>query len=387
MTRRMRLSDSGILRLKPGGKEYTVWDTAAPGLGVRVLPSGSRGYVVQQRSPGAKRRVSLGSAMLKGVREARRECLRIQLEGSAAGTGTGPPPAASAPLFGDYVADPWMAGTRGRWKPSTLKSVESLLRSRLLPAFGDLPLNRISPADVDAWFDRFSTTSPGNANKGLAILRQIMKHAVDDGHVAVNPARLTRMNRRPRLNRFLSAEEIVRLHQALDACVADRPDREMQAEIIRLLLYTGCRKSEIKDLRWSEVCGDALRHSDGKTGPRTVFLSADARAVIDRQRTGREGTYVFPSPVRPGKPLGDELSLWPRVRRRAGLAGVRLHDLRHTFASQAVMKGIPLPVVARLLGHSEARMTLKYAHVGDREIVEAAERIGQAISRALDGPD
>ena len=218
-------------------------------------------------------------------------------------------------------------------------------------------------------------------------MRQIMNHAVDDGLVDANPARLTRTNPRPRLTRFLSAEEIVRLHEALDACVAERPDREMQAEIIRLLLYTGCRKSEIKDLRWSEVCGDSLRLADAKTGPRTVFLSADARAVIDRQRTGREGTFVFPSPVVPDKPLGDGLSLWHRVRVRAGLADVRLHDLRHTYASQAVMQGIPLPVVARLLGHSEARMTLRYAHVGDREIVEAAERIGQAISRALDGPD
>lgn len=387
MTRRMRLSDAGILRLRPGGKEYTVWDTAAPGLGVRVRPAGSRAYVVHQRGPGATLRVSLGSAMLKSVREARRECLRIQLEGNAAGVGTGPPPAAPAPLFGDYVADPWMAGRRDRWKPSTLKSVESLLRSRLLPAFGDLPLDRIAPADVDAWFDRFSAPSPGNANKGLALLRQIMNHAVDDGHVAVNPARLTRTNPRPRHTRFLSAEEIVRLHEALDACVAERPDREKQAEIIRLLLYTGCRKSEIKDLRWSEVCGDALRLADAKTGPRTVFLSADARAVIERQRTGQEGTFVFPSPVRPGRPLSDALSLWPRVRARAGLTGVRLHDLRHTYASQAVMQGIPLPVVARLLGHSEARMTLRYAHVGDREIVEAAERIGQAISRALEGPD
>ncbi len=387
MTRRMRLSYAGILRLRPDGKEYTVWDTAASGLGVRVLPSGSRGYVVQQRSPGAKRRVSLGSTMLKSVREARRECFQIQLAGNAAGTGTSPPPAAAAPLFGDYVADPWMASMRDRWKPSTLKAVQSVLRSRLLPAFGDLPLDGIAPADVDAWFDRFSATSPGNANKGLALLRQIMNHAVDNGHVAVNPARLTRMNPRPRLTRFLSAEEIVRLHEALDACVAERPEREMQADIIRLLLYTGSRKSEIKDLRWSEVCGNALRLADGKTGPRTVFLSADARAVIERQRTGREGTYVFPSPIRPGKPLGDELSLWPRVRRRAGLAGVRLHDLRHTYASQAVMQGIPLPVVARLLGHSEARMTLRYAHVGDREIVAAADRIGQAISRALDGPD
>ena len=385
MIRRKRLTDAGILRFRPGGKEYTVWDTVAPGLGVRVQPAGSRGYVVVLRAPGPWRRVSLGSATLKTVHEARRECLLIQLEANAAAAGAGPPPDAHAPLFRDFVADTWMAGRRGLWKPSTLKGVESLLRSQLLPAFGDLPVDQIAPADVDAWFDRFSARSPGNANKALVHLRQIMNHAVDDGHVAKNPARLTRANPRPRLTRFLSTNEIVRLHEALDACVAERPVRETQAEIIRLLLYTGCRKSEIKDLRWSEVCGDTLRLADSKTGPRTVFLSADARAVIERQRTGQEGVYVFPSPVLPGRPLAKELSLWPRVRERADLAGVRLHDLRHTFASQAVMKGVPLPVVARLLGHTEPRMTMRYAHVGDREIVEAAERIGEVIARALDG--
>ena len=129
--------------------------------------------------------------------------------------------------------------------------------------------------------------------------------------------------------RFLSVEEIVRLHEALDACVAERTDRETRAEIIRLLQFSGCRKSEIKDLQRSVVCGD------GKTGPRTVFLSADTRAVIDRQRTGRGGTFVFPSPVRTDKLLGDELTLWPRLRERTGLAGVQLHDLRQR-------PGIPL---------------------------------------------
>ncbi|MDE0211000.1 MAG: hypothetical protein OXJ64_14070, partial [Boseongicola sp.] len=288
MIRRKRLTDGGILRLKPGKKEYTVWDTVAPGLGVRVWPAGSRRYVVALRAPGPSRRVSLGSAMLKTVHEARRECLLIQLEVNAAAAGAAPPPGARAPLFRDFVADPWMVGRRGRWKPSTLRGIESLLRSQLLPVFGDLPVDRIARADVDAWFDRFSARSPVNANKGLALLRRIMNQAVDDGHVAKNPARLTRANPRPRLTRFLSAEEIVRLHEALDVCVAERPDREMQAEIIRLLLYTGCRRSEIRDLRWSEVCGDTLRLADSKTGPRTVFLSADARAVIERQRTGQE---------------------------------------------------------------------------------------------------
>ena len=383
MTRRKRLTDAGVKRLKPGGTDYTVWDTVTPGFGVRVRASGFRGYVFHQRGQGNSRRVSLGPVTLKGVQDARKECLAIQMDEHVVETGTRSTAGSRIPLFRDYVADPWMSGQCHRWKPSTRRTVESRLRSRLLPAFGHLPLDRITPANVDAWFDRYSATAPGGANQALALLRQIMNHAVSLGLITTNPARRTRMNPRPRLNRFLSAEEIGRLHEALDGCVAERPACAEQADMIRLLLYTGSRKSEIKNLKWSEVEGDTLRLADSKTGPRTVHLSADARAVIERQRR-TVGPFVFPSPSNPGKPFGKDLPLWNRVRERAGLEGVRLHDVRHTYASQAVMKGVPLPVVARLLGHREVTMTLRYVHVGDREVIAAAERIGEAISRALD---
>lgn len=386
MANRMRLTDAGIMRLKPGCKDYTVWDTVTPGLGVRVRTSGFRGYVFHERGQGNSRRLSLGPVTLKGVQEARKECLSFQLDGIGGEAGTGTTPASCVPLFRDYVADTWMAGHSIRWKPSTLGFVRSHLRCQLLPAFGHLRLDQITRTGVQAWFDRRSFDAPGNANKGLALLRRIMNHAVSSGLVSVNPAKRIRMNPRPRLTRFLSAEEIVRLHEALDECVAERPAWERQADILRLLIHTGCRKSEIKDLKWSEVDGDTLRLSDSKTGPRTVHLSADARAVIGRQRRGN-GPFVFPSHVNPARSYGGKLALWYRVRERAGLAGVRLHDTRHTYASQAVMKGIPLPVVARLLGHREVRMTMRYAHVGDREVVAAAERVGAAIALALDGPN
>ncbi|MYH56643.1 MAG: tyrosine-type recombinase/integrase [Boseongicola sp. SB0675_bin_26] len=384
MTRRARLTDAGIMRLKPGRKDYTVWDTVTPGLGVRVRTSGFRGYVFHERGHGSSRRVSLGPVTLKGVRDARRECLSLQLDGIAGEAKAGGRFGSCIPLFRNYVADPWMAGHSNHWKPATLKHVESLLRSQLLPEFGHLRVDRIAPAGVQAWFDRSSVTAPSNANKGLALLRRIMNHAVSSGMISINPVKRTRMNPRPRLTRFLSAEEIVRLHEALDECVAERPAYERQADIIRLLIYTGCRKSEIKNLRWSEVDGDTLRLADSKTGPRTVHLSANARAVIDRQRDG-SGAFVFPSPVNPHQPYGPDLRLWNRVRGQTGLSGVRLHDTRHTYASQAVMKGVPLPVVARLLGHRQLRMTMRYAHAGDREVIAAAERVGAAISRALDG--
>ena len=128
------------------------------------------------------------------------------------------------------------------------------------------------------------------------------------------------------------------------ACQAPAPG---PADIIRLLPFTGYRNSEIKNLRWFKVDGDTLRLIDSKTVPRTVYPDKNARAFIDRQQRGSH-LFVFPSPGDPGRPYGANLRLWYLVRERPGLSSVRLLEYRLFFASQAVMKGVPLPVVARL---------------------------------------
>ena len=122
--------------------------------------------------------------------------------------------------------------------------------------------------------------------------------------------------------------------------------------------------------------------ADGKTGPRIVPLSIQARHILERRPNGGS-PFVFPSPRDPARPRSRNLAFWDRARREAGIEDVRLHDLRHTHASHAVMSGVPVPVVARLLGHSDVRTTLRYAHLGDREIAKAAERVGQAIAALL----
>ena len=163
-----------------------------------------------------------------------------------------------------------------------------------------------------------------------------------------------------------------------------RAPRARQADIISLLLLTGCRKGEIVTMRWQDLDGDTLNLGDAKAGPRRVYLNAPARAILDRQPRSNSA-WVFPSPLDPGRPLSSDLSLWYQVRRDAGIEDVRLHDLRPRFASHAVLQGIPLPVVSRLLGHKNPSMTLRYAHVGDRETEAAAERIGAAVARVLGG--
>ena len=129
---------------------------------------------------------------------------------------------------------------------------------------------------------------------------------------------------------------------------------------------------------------DCGRESTGpRAGPRKVFLNAPARAIVERQAQ-TESPFVFPSPRNPERACSPNQPLWYSVRRQAEIEDVRLHALRHTFASHAVLQGIPLPVVSRLLGHKRPSTTLRYAHVSDRETETAAERIGAAIARALD---
>ena len=228
------------------------------------------------------------------------------------------------PTFEEFVAGAWKTACHDRCKPSTQRRTASALRTQLLPAFGPLPLDRIDRAAVHRWFDDYSRTAPGGANRTLDVLRQIFNHAVICGHVAANPTRGVRRNPRPRSTRFLSGAEIERLHAALDAH-RGRGSGRQQADIIRLLLLTGGRKSELVDLRWSEVDEDVLHLRDGKTGPRTVFLNVQARSILARQpRTG--GAYVFPSSTDESEIRSAELSLWRKVRRQAGIEDVRLHD-------------------------------------------------------------
>ncbi len=380
MTGRARkLTDAGVARLKPGGTEYIVRDSRAAGLGVRVRPSGHRSFVWHGTTNGKFVRTTVGSASLMTVEEARTAC-RALLDGTHLLCAADAAGRATVPLFRDFVMKDWLPARH--CSPGWGARVAHIVQHRLLPAFGALRLDRIGRFHVERRFDAWSRKTPGAANMALALLRQIMAAAIAAGHMQHDPTRGIRPNPRRKMTRFLSAEEIARLHRTLDRLVQEQPSRRPQADVIRLLLLTGCRKSEILTLRWLEVDGDMLRLAEAKTGPRTVWLSEAAQVVIARQpRT--DSAFVFPSPRGPARPLSRTLRLWCRARREANLEDVRLHDLRHTVASQAVASGVPLPTIARMLGHSQPAMTLRYAHVGDREVEAAAERVGASIAKAL----
>ena len=291
MARRIKLTDARIGKLRAGDVEYTVWDTRILGFGVRIRPTGHKSYVYHRYAEGQSRRFTLGQVALGSVDEARRDCMEVwgimQSGGRAEGADD-----AQAPLFRDFVAGSWRAACYEPCKPSTKTSKDWALNNQLLPVFGAMPLDGIDRTGVIRWFEGYSATAPGGANSALLVFRQIMNHAISRGHIETNPTRGVKKNPRPKLTRFLSREEIGRLHEVLDGYEPRRPSCKAQADIIRLLLLTGCRSGEMLKLRWREVEDDTLELEDSKTGPRQVLLSPEARAIIERQpRSGSPGCF------------------------------------------------------------------------------------------------
>ncbi len=189
-------------------------------------------------------------------------------------------------------------------------------------------------------------------------------------------------DRRPPRGRLLGADDLARLGAALRQREDENP---VCVAAVRLLLLTGCRPGEIRRLRWREVKPDRLALIDAKTGPRHVLLGEAARELLNGVPRTASGEWVFPATDRDGPLTSNELYyFWSTTRDAAGIvADARLHDLRHAYASHAVMNGESLHVAGRLLGHRRATTTNRYVHLDDATLSEAAERVAMAIQLRL----
>ena len=193
-----------------------------------------------------------------------------------------------------------------------------------------------------------------------------------------NPCLGITKNPRNHVARFLDADELARFGRALDAREAEWPEA---VAAIGLLALTECRRSEVLNLRWRNVGAYSLNLADSKTGPRAVPLGKAARAhVAALPGAGGPNAFLFPRHAEGEYSLA---ACWRAVCSDAGLGRLRLHDLRHTAASQAVMAGENLPLVGKLLGHRRHRITAGYAHLADIHLVETVERVGSIIAEAM----
>ena len=367
---------------KPGDRDVFLFDRALPGFGLRVHRSGAKAWIVQTRIEGKSRRVVIARYGEMDLAQARRHARDILARIRA-----GDNPAddirkeKTAPTVA-MLADEYLRRCDPYWKPSGRKTIRTYLKARILPTFGKMPVERVGPEDVAAWFDAVSKDRPGAANRAFEILRSLMFWAEEYGFrdLGTNPCLGIRKNPRRDIARFLDTDELARLGRALDA----REDKWPEAvAAIRLLALTGCRRGEVLNLRWRDIGDNAIALPDSKTGPRSVPLGGAARAVIKALPEPRDpDAYLFPS-LAGGRHAHRVVACWQAVCGDANLGKVRLHDLRHTAASHAVMSGENLPLVGKLLGHRRHETTAGYAHLADGDLVETAEKVGSLIADAM----
>lgn len=422
----IKISKATVDKLAPGDKAYIAFDAALKGFGVRVLPSGSMAYIVEYR-PGAggrnvsKKRVTIGSVGVLTPDEARREA-RTMLADIARGAdpAAGRKRERTAPTFEAFTtayldeADAIAAArpAEARLRPRTIANYRSLLAQHLGPAFGSQKLDTITAGDVGRLHARLGKTKPATANRCLELIGSIFREAAKADLVAegTNPARNTAAYKEVKRERYLTAAELIRLGEVireaetiglpweLDAD-AGKPKHRAKAEnqrtridpdaatAIRLIIMTGARLREILHARWADVDLErGIVFVTGKTGRRPVILPAPAIEILSSHP--RREPYLFPggrSTAAAPSPRSDLKRPWEAISKAAGLKDVRIHDLRHSFASFAAAGGASLPIIGRLLGHTQPATTQRYSHLADDPLRAVADRVGQHVASALSG--
>ena len=368
----MRLTQRQVDDLKPNRKTRDIRDRELKGFGIRVLPSGRKRYFLHSQIDGRRVWHAIGDAD-----DITLECARSKARSLLASRLLDSDPVVMGHVPFETVADEVLRRYRRHWKPGTLKVNLYYFKNQILPWFKGRAIADITRPDIQKWFASLHKT-PVAADRSAPVLSVILGQAEIYGYrpVGSNPCTGIKRYRRRGRERFLTTDEIRRLSRALDRHHDRHP---IPTSILRLLLLTGCRKSEILTLRWSEYREGNLHLADSKTGPRTVWLSSPARGILDD--LPRTRPWVFASPCRNSHLSPEALdAFWRRIRAEAGINDVRCHDLRHTYASLALAHGETVRTIGRLLGHNDPATTLNYTHLFDATVHEAAEALAPILA-------
>ncbi|MEQ8760857.1 tyrosine-type recombinase/integrase [Marinovum algicola] len=441
-----KLTNRSVAAIKPSDRDLFVWDDKLPGFGLRVKPSGVKSYIIQYRNAhNETRRMTIGRHGVVAPDRAREKARKLLQE---AHDGTDPArqreEARKAPSLAELADHYLERHAIPKKRPRSVASDKTLLGLHILPTLGSRKVASITRADIANLHHSMQET-PGAANRTLALLSKMMNLAEKwewrpDGS---NPCRHIEKYPENKVERFLSPDELAALGIVLAR--SEREGSEMLSAIaaIRLLIFTGARLGEILALRWEDIDFDrqCFHLKESKTGKKTIYLNAPALEVLHRiERTGEwviagkpptPGTdnAAFLAPVETNRPLVNLRKPWHRIRERAtvqhwsidtdaapviealserlgrpptvneirqeaermgrplrrGLQDVRLHDLRHSFASVGVAGGLSLPMIGALLGHTQTATTARYSHLADDPLRQANDMIGERISAALRG--
>jgi integrase len=390
MAAKQRLTDAVVKRLPAPEKGYTVTlDSEARGFGVRVTAKGVRSFILNYYIRGRDRCLTIGQHPDWGVTAARARAKELRREIDAGNDPLADKEAERAAPTVFQLIDRFEAEHLPRKREVTAREYRRTLKNHIRPHFGEhAKVCDVTYAHVDALHRKINKAgSPYAANRCVAIMSKMFSLAVRWGMRESNPAKGVERNREHHRRRYLSGDELGRLVAAL----ADHPDRQA-ADAIRLLLLSGARRGEVLGMRWADI---GLNEGTWSKPPSStkqkehheVPLSAPARALLARIRDEQAapkrplGEFVFPSTGATGH-LVEIKKSWATLCKAAGVKGLRLHDLRHSYASALVSSGASLPLIGSLLGHASPQTTSRYAHMFADPQRAAAEKIGVLIENA-----
>lgn len=424
-----KLTKSVVEGLEVKPKDYVVWCAKLPGFGCRVRPSGSKSFIAFYRVGGrnaAVRKVTIGAFGKVTVEEARKAATEILAKAELGEDVAEARTRQRAEMTVAQLCDEYLIEGVETKKASTLVTDRSRIERHIKPLLGRKRLSEVTSADIERFVKDVAngktaldvktgnrgracvTGGKGTATRTARLLGGIFTYAVRRKYVATNPRQGVKLYDDKKGERFLSEPELKRLGATL--CEAEtvglpwnfnegksekhRPlNAKHQREVIspfaiaaiRLLMLTGCRLGEILGLRWTEVdLENGLLHlPDSKTGAKRIMIGSPAVAVLES--IPRTGKYVIAG-ANPDRPRSDLKKPWARIIAHADLDGLRLHDLRHSYASKGAASGMGLTIVGKLLGHRSTATTARYSHFADDPLRRASDAISEAIAAAMGAP-
>ncbi len=379
-----RLTDKAVKALPaPARGNQITYDTEIKGFGARITAAGAIAFVLNYRrkADGLERRYTIGSFPNWSVAAAREKAKALKRHVDGGGDPVGEHAAdRAAPTVADLCAR-FVEEHVAKQRPHTQIDYQSIIQNDILPALGRLKVAAVEFEHIERLHAKITKRAPVRANRALAVTTTMFGLAVRWKLRADNPCKGVARNREHGRRRYLKPDELVRLTAAL----ADDPNH-LAADILRLLLLTGARKGEVLSAQWNQIDLAAGVWTKPHTMTKqerehAIPLSAPARQLLGRLHKRSGGSpWVFPG--RDGGPREDLKYAWARICKAAGITGLRIHDLRHSYASHLVSAGFSLPVIGALLGHSQPTTTARYAHLLDDPLRQATERVGAIISGA-----